>query len=77
MTRENWPLIGPLGRDGAFVVGALSGFGSMAACAAGSLVARQILGKPLPDYAQQLGLARYDDQALMAQLASTSNRGLL
>ena len=35
MTDENWPLIGPLGVEGAFVVGALSGFGTMAACTAG------------------------------------------
>lgn len=77
MTRENWPLIGPLGRDGAFVVGALSGFGSMAACAAGSLAARQILGKSLPGYAAQLSLARYNDKKLMADIASAHNKGVL
>jgi hypothetical protein len=30
MTPENWPLIGPLATPGAFVAGALSGFGTMA-----------------------------------------------
>ena len=48
MTHENWPLIGPLGVDGAFVTGALSGFGSMSACAAGALCASWIAGGSLP-----------------------------
>jgi len=29
MTEENWPLIGPMEVDDVFVVGALSGFGTM------------------------------------------------
>ena len=40
MTDENWPLIGPMGTDGAYIVGALSGFGSMSACAAGQSMCR-------------------------------------
>jgi glycine/D-amino acid oxidase-like deaminating enzyme len=47
MTEENWPLIGPMQADGAFMVAALSGFGSMAACAAGQLCAAWITGEPL------------------------------
>ena len=43
MTEENWPIIGPLDNEGAFVIGALSGFGSMAACAAGKLCAMHTL----------------------------------
>ena len=38
-TRENRPLIGPLPVDGAFVLGALSGFGVMAAHASAELLA--------------------------------------
>ena len=44
MTKENWPLVGPAGPDGSFVVGALSGFGTMAACAAGYLAAALATG---------------------------------
>jgi glycine/D-amino acid oxidase-like deaminating enzyme len=77
MTRENWPLIGPCGSSGSFVVGALSGFGSMSACAAGAIGAAWIAGGDLPDYATQLGLARYEDKKLMAELESVANKGIL
>ena len=77
MTEENWPLIGPCGSDGAFIVAALSGFGSMAACAAGSLCAAWVCGSGLPNYASPLSLARYDDTKLITELQSTSNKGLL
>lgn len=77
MTDENWPLIGPLDDRGAFVIGALSGFGSMAACAAGKLCANAICGDRLPAYAADLSLARYNDERLMAQLAVQTNKGLL
>jgi len=77
MTRENWPLIGPLDLDGAFVVGALSGFGTMAACAAGALCAAWIAGGPRPAFAEALSLARYRDRSLMAELAARSDKGLL
>ncbi|MGH8957938.1 MAG: NAD(P)/FAD-dependent oxidoreductase, partial [Acidimicrobiia bacterium] len=50
-TRENRPLIGRLPVEGAFVVGAFSGFGVMAAAAAGELAAQTITDAPLPDYA--------------------------
>ncbi len=69
MTEENWPLIGPMGPEGAFVAGALSGFGSMGACAAGALCAQWIAGRDLPDFAVPLSLARREDAALMAELA--------
>lgn len=77
MTEENWPLIGPLGVDGAFVAGAMSGFGTMAACAAGDLTARWVLGRTLPDYASALSLQRYEDAELMAVLRGAESRGLL
>ena len=51
MTEENWPLIGPLGPAGSYLVGGLSGFGSMMACAAGKLCAATVCGDTLPAYA--------------------------
>ena len=77
MTEENWPLIGPLGPEGFFVVGALSGFGSMSACAAGALCAASICGKPLPDYASALSLERYKDDMLIKELRNSVDKGLL
>ena len=77
MTEENWPLIGPLDGRGAFVVGALSGFGSMAACAAGKLCADIVCGARLPTYAADLSLARLNNEELMSSLAATRNKGLL
>ena len=77
MTQENWPLIGPMATPGAFVVGALSGYGTMSACAAGSLAADWIGGHPLPAYAAKLSLARHGDVALMAELTRMQNDGAL
>ncbi len=77
MTDENWPLIGPAGPDGAYLVGALSGFGSMSACAAGDLCAAWIAGGDLPAYAQALSLARYDDAEEISRLQQVANKGLL
>jgi len=77
MTEENWPIIGPLATPDAFVVGALSGFGSMAACAAGSLCANWVMGKGLPDYAGVLSLQRYSDDSLMEELRALNETGSL
>jgi glycine/D-amino acid oxidase-like deaminating enzyme len=71
-TRENLPLIGPTGVEGAFVVGALSGFGVMTGCAAGELGAAWVAGAELPEYADALTLSRYDNPAYVASL---ENRG--
>ncbi len=76
-TRENRPLIGPLPVEGAYVVGALSGYGLMAACAAGELLASYIAGGALPGYAPALALARYDDPAYQQLLASWGDSGQL
>lgn len=77
MTDENWPIIGPLDGRGAYVVGALSGFGSMAACAAGKLCAAHVCGGALPAYADNLSLRRYENTELMAELVALNNQGLL
>lgn len=67
-TRENRPLIGPLPVEGAFVVGALSGSGVMAAHASGELLAQHVTGAPLPDYAKWFLPSRYDDPAYLATM---------
>jgi glycine/D-amino acid oxidase-like deaminating enzyme len=76
-TRENRPLVGPLPVEGAYVLGALSGFGLMAACAAGELLAAHVVGGTLPDYAPAFSLARYDDPAYRARLDAWGDTGLL
>ncbi len=60
-TQENRPLIGPLPIQGAFVIGALSGFGIMASMAAGELLGKHVSGSALPDYAAAFLLSRYED----------------
>ncbi len=77
MTRENWPLIGPSRTPGVFLATALSGYGTMAACATGDLCARVIAGAALPMFARSLSIERYNDQALMSRLESSEGRGLL
>ena len=76
-TRENRPLIGPLPIAGAYVVGALSGYGLMAACAAGELLAAHITGGPLPSYAPAFALARYDDPEYRRLLEEWPDTGQL
>ncbi|WOH63722.1 FAD-dependent oxidoreductase [Bradyrhizobium sp. BWA-3-5] len=77
MTKENWPLIGPMRTKGAFIAGALSGFGTMAACATGSLCAGWISQAELPSFAPKLSLSRYDDKMLMGELLGDPNTGVL
>ena len=60
-TRENRPLIGPVPVEGAYVSCGFSGFGVMASCASGELIARHITGGDLPDYAPAFLLSRYQD----------------
>ena len=74
-TRENRPLVGPLGIDGAFVVGAFSGFGVMAAAAAGELAAIYVTNADLPAYAPDFALSRYDNPAYLAEIETITNTG--
>lgn len=76
MTEENWPLIGPMGPEGSFMNCAMSGFGTMAACASGALCADWITGSTLPAYAREMSLARYRDTPLMDALFA-ANKGVL
>jgi glycine/D-amino acid oxidase-like deaminating enzyme len=51
------------------VVGALSGYGIMAAHAAGELLAAHVTGEPLPAYAAAFLPSRYDDAAYRAAIS--------
>lgn len=76
-TAENRPLLGPAGPDGLHLASGLSGFGVMAAAAAGDLVARHIVGAELPDYAPAFLLGRYQNADYVGSLASGSGSGQL
>ena len=76
-TRENRPLVGPTGVDGAYVIGAVSGYGIMSACGVGDLLAAHITGAPLPSYAGAFSPARYDDPEYLKQLEDWDDSGQL
>ncbi len=76
-TRENRPLVGPLPVEGAYIFGAVSGFGIMAGMAGGELLAAHVAGLTLPDYANDFLLSRYENpqyQRLLAQWETTSGQ---
>jgi glycine/D-amino acid oxidase-like deaminating enzyme len=76
-TEENRPLIGPLPLEGAFVNAALSGYGLMAAPAAGELLATHIAGGALPGWEAAFRMSRYDDPAYRERLANWGSTGQL
>jgi glycine/D-amino acid oxidase-like deaminating enzyme len=76
-TRENRPLVGPLPVEGAYMSCAFSGFGVMASCASGELVARHVTGAALPAYAPAFQLSRYQDPDYCALLDSWGDDGQL
>jgi sarcosine oxidase, subunit beta len=76
-TRENRPLVGPLPVEGAYLIGALSGFGQMASLAAGELLAAHLTASPLPPYAPAFDLTRYQDRAYRHLLEDWVDSGQL
>lgn len=76
-TRENRPLAGPMGAEGVFVAGAVSGYGIMSACAAGELLAAHVTGAALPEYASAFALSRYDDPEYQKKLENWGDSGQL
>lgn len=76
-TRENRPLVGPLSVDGAYVIGAVSGYGIMSACGVGELLAAQVTGATLPSYAKAFELSRYDDPEYQEKLEHWADSGQL
>lgn len=67
-TRENRMLVGPTPVEGFYLLGAVSGFGIMSACAAGELLAAHVTDAALPAYAKAFALSRYGDPTYVTQL---------
>jgi glycine/D-amino acid oxidase-like deaminating enzyme len=76
-TRENRPLVGPMGVEGTFVAGGVSGYGIMSACAVGELLAAHVTGSHLPEYAPVFALSRYDDPEYRKKLENWGDSGQL
>jgi len=69
-TKDNRPIIGKLPLEGSYVLGALSGFGMMAACAAGELLAAYIVNDQLPNFAPAFSMERFSDPNYLKLLES-------
>ena len=76
-TRENHPLVGPMGVEGAFMIGAVSGYGIMSACGVGDLLAAHVTGAELPPYSTAFALSRYEDSGYTKNLEVWSESGQL
>lgn len=77
-TNENWPLIGNTKEENVFVIGALAGYGTMGACAAGKLCASYVLDKSeFPDYAVYFHPLRYKNEAIKREMSEITNIGQL
>ena len=76
-TRENRPLIGLTAIAGLHISCGFGGFGVMAACASGDLIARHIMQKTLPAYAPAFLLSRYEDLQYQALLKIWGDGGQL
>jgi glycine/D-amino acid oxidase-like deaminating enzyme len=76
-TPENRLLSGPLPVEGAYVCGAGSGHGIMAACAAGELLAAHVTGANLPPYASAFSFKRYDDPEYRKKAQNWGDSGQL
>lgn len=74
-TTENVPIVGPIGPKGSFICAALSGYGIMAACAAGELAAMHVSGGRLPTYADAFAIKRYEDPAYLRSIRSIEATG--
>jgi glycine/D-amino acid oxidase-like deaminating enzyme len=76
-TPENRPLIGPLAVEGAFACGAFSGYGVMAACGAGEILAAHLTGSTLPPMSDAFSPARYDDPLYIEKVKTWGETGQL
>lgn len=76
-TPENRPLIGPLAIEGAFACGSFSGYGLMAACGAGDLLASYLTQAKLPSEASAFSPARYDDPIYLEKVKKWGDTGQL
>ena len=76
-TRENRLLSGPLPVEGAYVIGALSGYGMMSSNGAADLLADHVTGRALPHYAPAFLPSRYNDPTYRALLETWGDSGQL
>ncbi len=76
-TPENRPLVGPTPVAGAYVFGAVAGYGIMSACALGELLAAHLTESPLPEYASAFHPARYEDPHYLEQFKEIDDLGQL
>ena len=76
-TAENRPLACRVGPEGSYVCGALSGFGILAACGVGELVANAVANLPLPEWAHWFDIRRYDDGRYISEIVATADSGQL
>jgi glycine/D-amino acid oxidase-like deaminating enzyme len=63
--------------EGAYILGALSGYGLMSSNGAADLLADHIAGRALPRYAPAFALSRYDDPAYRALVEQWGDSGQL
>ena len=75
-TRENLPLVGPTEVAGFYLLGALSGYGLMAACAAADALTGWVAAAPLPG-SEYFSTARYDDPEFVSSPAGPAAAGEL
>ncbi len=76
-TADNRPLIGPLGKKGIYICSAFSGFGIMASCASGELIARYLTGQNVPAYAKFFHPTRFSNAEYMKQIQDWDTSGQL
>ena len=69
---DNMPVVGPHGMPGLYLMGALSGYGIMAAQGAAELLGAHLLGGPLPEHAAALLPARLLDAGYREALAAAA-----
>ena len=66
-TKDNLPIIGKLNKN-LYIVGALAGYGTMSACAAGELITKSFSGERMPEYSQYFSAQRFQNQSLMEEI---------
>jgi glycine/D-amino acid oxidase-like deaminating enzyme len=73
---DELPIIGRLGVEGAYVVGALAGFGGMVGCAAGEIAAAWITGCEQPEWALDFVPDRFTRSGTPSVAAATPSGAL-
>jgi glycine/D-amino acid oxidase-like deaminating enzyme len=71
-TKDNLPVIGKLDKE-LYLVGALAGYGTMSACAAGELIANYVSGDDKPDYSEYFSPQRFENPELMEEILRYSS----